>query len=105
MDRYGPTASFLGRPVPQLNRCADFTARIEDHCPSQLRYLTRAETGLDGKQNDCAIAVRIPGTGGKVEEVVDVLIRKYLCLLTSHLVSQISFVADYCKAAEALNIK
>ena len=77
---------FLATQCVQLDGLADLAGRIEHHVPSQAGDLAGTQSGLNRQQHHQLVAEWISGGGGKEQEVVYLLIVKYLGLLAGHLI-------------------
>jgi hypothetical protein len=68
----------------QLDGLANLAGRIEHHVPGQAGNLAGTQAGLDRKKYDQLVAKWVSRGGGKDEEVVYLLLVKYLCLSACH---------------------
>jgi hypothetical protein len=68
----------------QLDGLADLADRIEDHVPGHPGDLAGPQASLDREQYNQLVAKWISSSGGKDEEIVYLLLMKYLGLSACH---------------------
>jgi len=85
-----PTAAFLGDAIINLDRGTDLAVRSKNHLPGQFGDLARPQAGLDGKQDNDAVAFRIASLCGKGQKAMYLFVVQNTCLFASHLNHQIN---------------
>ncbi len=72
--------------IPQLEHRANLATGVQHHVPCQFGDLAGTKASLDRQQYDETVAKGEAGMIGEKEKIVDMVSRKYLGLLTRHIV-------------------